>query len=202
MRQQKEKVMSDNTISVKPLSEFHTFNLVTLLLLPLILDISAIVTKNVPFAMGLLIYKLFIIGAFIIFRLFICNVKLTVNSECLTKTKGRKVIFKVDVKEIVAIYIKQKSKFYIFKCWLYILIGFLVADEEPILANKQHGTYISIVHKDSFVCFKEERPLPSLKPITMKYFYEHQESLSVRECMKICKVMGIEPQIITKKKRK
>ena len=73
MRQEKVKVMSDNTVSVKPLSEFHTFNLVTLLLLPLILDIAAIVTKNVPFAMGLLIYKLFIIGAFIIFRLFICK---------------------------------------------------------------------------------------------------------------------------------
>ena len=191
---------SNKRITVKPLSEIHTYILVAALLLPLIFDIAAIDTKDISFAKGVLIYRLLIIGAFIIFRLFIYNVKFTVNSECLTKTKGRKVIFKVDVKEIVAIYIKRKSKFDFFIFWAETLLSAIAGT----ININPYGTFVSIVYKESSVCLEEirEMSLDSLKPITMKDFYEHNEILSFRKCMKICKVMGIEPQIIPHKKRK
>ena len=191
---------NDKKLSLKPLSEIHTYILVAALLLPLILDISVIFTKHISLAKGLLIYRLLIIAGFIIFRLFIYNVKFTVNSECLTKTKGKKVIFKVDVKEIVAIYIKRKSKFDIFIFWGETLLSAFAC----MINIKPYGTFVSIVYKESSVCLEEirEMSLDSLKPITMKDFFEHNEILSFRKCMKMCKVMGIEPQIVPRKKRK
>jgi len=194
---------NDKNISLKPLSEYHTYFLVTLLTFPFLLDLSAIICKEIALIKGLIIYRLSIIALFIIIRLFIYNIKFTVNSECLTKTKGRKVIFKVDVKDIEAIFIKKASKFNVFKLWGFFLLCFICESGE-VVYNGARGTDISIVYKESSVCLEEKQELSriSLKPETMKDFFEHNEILSYKKCMRMCEVLGIEPQIVHLNKHK
>ena len=199
-----DKKSNDKNISLKPLSEYHTYFLVTLLIFPFLLDLSAIICKDIAIIKGLIIYRLSIIALFIIIRLFIYNIKFTVNSECLTKTKGRKVIFKVDVKDIDAVFINPSSRFSILKFWLNFIVSFICVTPEYIFREKFLVTYISIVYKESSVCFEEKQKIPrvSLKPETMTDCFEHNEILSYKKCMRMCEVLGIEPQIVHLNKHK
>ena len=84
------------------------------------------------------------------------------------------------------------------------VLDWLISGSSHSKCKKTHGTNFSIVFKECDVLKKEDHDIPtlSLKPEELKDCFEHNEILSFRKCMKICKVMGIEPQIITKKKRK
>lgn len=200
------KKSNDKNISLKPRGEYHTYFLVTFLILPVLLDVAFVIEGETIGIKGLLIYRLSIIAIYISVRLFLYNVKFTVNSECLTKTKGRKIIFKADVKDIVAVFIKKTSKFNIFKFWGCFLLSFIFQDPDIVVYTSARGTYISIVYKEAYDCSKgkgaDRLSQISLKPETMKYCFEHSEILSFRKCMKMCKVMGIEPQFVSNKKRK
>ena len=203
-----DKKSNDKNIVLSPMSEFETHLLVTLLLFPLFLDfvsiIEIIVEKNLIIMLVLLIYRFLLVTVYIFLKLFIYNTKFSVNTECLTKTKGRKVIFKVDVKDIDAVFINPSSRFSILKFWLKFIVNFIFVTPEDIFREKFLVTYISIVYKESSVCFEEKQEIPrvSLKPETMTDCFEHNEILSYKKCMKMCEVLGIEPQIVHLNKHK
>ena len=136
-----------------------------------------------------------------LWRLF-CNIRYTADSEYLVKTKGKKTVFRIPVKNIIKIYIGRDSRFAYFSF-------FLAAAFEPTGFKKTHGTNISIIFKECEILKKENHyatsyhiPKLSLKPSEYSECFEHSEILSLKKCMKICKIMGIEPEIVYYKKCK
>ena len=192
--------MNVNSVSVKPWSEIHLYLFITLLLLPILtFAVAAIFWSQMRIFLA--IYTITIIMAYILCRLF-CNVRYTVNSEYLVKTKGKKIIFKIPVKKIIKIYIGRDLKLAYFSLWLDMICGILECAHT-------HGTNISIIFRECDILKKEDHrvtdfqiPKLSLKPEELNDCFEHNEILSFRKCMKICKVMGIEPEIVYYKKRK
>ena len=190
----------NKAVSVKPMSEVHFYIMITCLYLPFFpLEIYAIFGDEKMLQAIMITYVLIVITAYVLYRFFY-NVRYTVNSEYLVKTKDKKIVFKIPVEKILGIYIKRASKLGYFP----FVLDWIISGSSISKYKKTHGTNFSIVFKECDVLKKEDHDVPclSLKPEELKDCFEHNEILSFRKCMKICKVMGIEPQIITKKKRK
>lgn len=192
-----------NSVSVKPWSEIHLYLLLcylSLLFIPLC-PLAILGFFWTPLLIFNAIYTIVMIMLYTLWRLF-CNIRYTADSEYLVKTKGKKIVFKIPVKKIIEIYIGRDSKFAYFSF-------LLAAAFEPTGFAKTHGTNISIIFRECDILIKEENcvtsyhiPKLSLKPEELNHCFEHNEILSFRKCMKICKVMGIEPEIVYYKKRK
>ena len=101
--------MRANTISVKPLSEIHFYTAILAFSVFFFLDIAAILTLDKLAIILAIASNLFVVICYMLVRLFY-NVRYTVNHECLLKTKGTEVLFGIDVRDIVAVYIKPRSK--------------------------------------------------------------------------------------------
>ena len=188
----------NKAVSVKPMSEVHFYIMITCLYLPFFpLEIYAIFGDEKMLQATMITYVLIVITAYVLYRFFY-NVRYAVNSEYLVKTKDKKIVFKIPVEKILGIYMKRASKLGYFP----FVLDWITSGSS--ISTKTHGTNFSIVFKECDVLKKEDHDVPclSLKPEELKDCFEHNEILSFRKCMKICKVMGIEPQIITKKKRK
>ena len=187
-------------IFVKPLSEVHFYIMITCIYLPwLPLEIYAIFSDEKLLQAIMITYILIVITVYVLYRFFY-NVRYAVNSEYLVKTKGKKIIFKISVEKILGIYIKRASMLAYFP----FVLDWLISGSSHSKYKETHGTNFSIVFKECDVVKKEDHDIPSLslKPEELNDCFEHNEILSFRKCMKMCKVMGIEPQIVSNKTRK
>ena len=175
---------------LKPLNTIHIYIFLTFTLFAIPFDIVLIAS---PFDIGLfltqLVYHALIVLCYLFARLFY-NVTYVVDDKFLTQYKGKCIVFKIEISDIKAVFIKKAKWYDFFAYWADVLLSLCICT---------HGTSISFVFDSCEINEKinTEIPRQSIKP---SYLYkkatERVEIFSHRKCANICKRLQITPEFV------
>ncbi len=126
------------------------------------------------------------ISVYLLARL-IYPIRYEVDSASIVKYRYKKVIFKIQISDIEAIFIKKGKWYSFFPSILCAALGGMPDDTKM--------TNLSIVFKKCDILKAEKREFIglSLKQEGYKDHFEMNEVLSLRKCRKICKKTGHKP---------
>ena len=171
----------------KPLDTIHLYYCIFLLILGLPFDIICVITWF-DFYMVLIpmIYNSVIVVAFVLTRI-IYRTRYKISECYLVQKIGNKIVFKVAVANIKAVYIKRAK-------WYDMLSYF--SDGIFTQCVNSHGTVISFAYTAHEI--KEdvyaEIPRHTIKPKhENSECQEHIELFSLRKCLKICALLKTTP---------
>ncbi len=171
----------------KPLDTIHLYYCIFLFILGLPFDIICVITWfELHMVLIQVVYNSAIVIAFILTRI-IYQTKYEISEDYLVQKRGSRIVFKVAVSNVKAIYIKKAK-------W-YDMLSFF---KDGILTQsvESHGTVISFAYSAPEISedLQVEIPRNDIKP---KYenseYQEHVELFSLRKSLEICKLLKTTP---------
>ena len=178
--------MNKSKLTLKPLDNYHTHYLFLALIIFVPFDILLLTVFDYMLLWVVLIMNILPFSVFLLIRI-LYRAKYSIDDICLTKYRGDDIVFCIKNNDIQKIFIK-KGKWYSF-----LQFSFLVAlgssPDEQIMTN------ISILFKNCEVLKTEKRETlgASLKTAEYEAFFEWNEIMSLKKCVRICKKIGVEP---------
>lgn len=144
-------------------------------------------TGNIESLPYTLTWDAFIIALYLLGRLFY-PVKYKIDKEGVIVYDGERLVLKLKREQISKIYIQKERWGGFFKCLFGLINSFTIYP---------HCTSISFCFSESEVCRQRICSIQRKRLMTSLDFKnelcEFNELFTYRECMKICKILGIEP---------
>lgn len=179
---------------IKPRDNYHTYFLFLAFLVFLPFDLVLLFGFDMLLFKIVLIANSIFIGILAVGRI-VYPVKFVFDGEALTKYNGKKIVYKIKLENIEAVFIQKGKK-----------RSFIVFIFQTLCQLKPDGDYMTSI---SFVFnsydikgeAKNTEPYLSLKPKEYNRFYERCDILSFRKCKRLCKFMKITPVILENSKK-
>ena len=167
----------------KPLAPVHRFYFILYISVFALFDIAAFCGNFDPLLFWIvLIYNGTVCIAYFLVRV-LYNVKYVIDDNYVYKKRGRKVLFKIKICDLEAIYVK-KAKWHSY--FAFVFDAFVNEG-----AKRAHSSSISFVYYNCDLTTSEisELSRESLRDQKLRDAFEQNEIFSYRQCKKICEAI-------------
>ena len=172
---------------LKPLKAIHNYFILLTFPFLLFLDCCYFVTGNTEVLLTVIPWNIFFLATHVLVRVFY-PFKYEIDREGITAYDRKSLILKLKREQIEKVYIR-KEKCNGFFWWLLELLS--------LFKISPHCTSISFCFSESEVCRQRICSIQRKRLMTSLDFKnelcEFNELFTYRECMKICKILDIEP---------
>ena len=170
----------------KPQDNYHALLLLPWLLISLPFELVLITDYELTLLVIVLCMNIIPTAVFVLVRSFY-RIKYVVDDNYIVKFRGKKIVFKIKTEDVEAVFVKKGKWYAIFFVLLSMLCG--VEPKDKVFTN------ISVVFKRCEIIRKEKGEMfgESLKPEEYDDFFEKNDVMSLRKCIRICEIIKKAP---------